>query len=254
MTKPIFVASPTDVHHFDKALSRLEHTNDTRFETEDGVLKVDASRWQVAQAYERYSWLTHNVNLTTDRNEYHAEQFNGYADLPDDLGKVVELGCGPFTNLRLILPGRKAASVHLVDPLAKDYQAEHPHCTYTKGYLETEEFYRNPDSGRNIVFTYDVTVIPKAIENWKTQLKFDTLVMVNVLPHCRDACAVFNFIRKRVKVGGLVVLGEFPREHPAALHYDAGHPIALRAHIVDSWLDEFAPIYRNGYYFIGRVV
>lgn len=237
MTEPIFVASPTDVHHFDEALSRLEHTNDTRFETEDGVLEVDNERWKVAQAYERFSWISHNRNLETDRNEYHAEQFNDYADLPDDLGKVIELGCGPFTNLRLILVERKASSVHLVDPLAKDYQAEHPHCAYANDTL----------TGHKAI------VVSKPIETWKTQLKFDTLVMINVLPHCRDAMAVLDFIRKHVKVGGLVVLAEFPREHPVALHYDAGHPLALKAHIVDAWLDGFEEVFRNGYYFIGRV-
>ena len=238
MTRPIFVKSPIDVAEYDKALARLELTNDTRFETEDGVLVVDAERWQVAQDYERYSWLTHNINLTSNNNEFHAEQFNDYADLPDKLGKVVELGCGVFTNLRLILPERKTTSVHLVDPLAQDYQAAHQHCTYADGTL----------------VGHKVTVVSKPIEEWKTALKFDTLVMINVLPHCRDAMVVLDFIRKHMKVGGLVILGEAPREHPAALHYDAGHPIALKAHILDAFLDEFEEVYRNGYYFIGRVV
>ena len=238
MTRPIFVKSPIDVVEYDKALARLELTNDTRFETADGVLMVDAERWQVAQDYERYSWLTHNINLRSNNNEFHAEQFNGYADLPAVLGKVVELGCGVFTNLRLILPERKATSVHLVDPLAQDYQRAHPHCTYADGTL----------------VGHKATVISKPIEEWKTTLKFDTLVMINVLPHCRDALVVLDFIRKHMKVGGLVVLGEAPREHPAALHYDAGHPIALKAHILNAFLGEFEEVYRKGYYFIGRVV
>jgi SAM-dependent methyltransferase len=237
MANPIFVSSPTDVSEGDKALDRLANTNDTIFETSDGVLQVDSARWQTAQTYERRTWLEHNLILTTDRNEFHQEMFGNYAALPDKLGKVIELGCGVFTNLRLILPERTAASVHLLDPLIKDYQAQHPHCTYKDNTL-----CGNP-----------VTLVNSAIENWTTRLKFDTLVMINVLPHCYDALAVFDFIRKRMKSGGYVVLGEFPREHPARLHYDAGHPIAPKAHVLDSFLSEFVEVYRNGYYFIGRV-
>jgi SAM-dependent methyltransferase len=231
------IASPVDVSEGDKALDRLANTNDTRFETADGVLKVDSARWQVAKAYEQHTWLQHNLILTTDRNEIHRDMFGNYAALPVHLGKVIELGCGVFTNLRYILPERTTDSVYLLDPLVKEYQAEHPHCTY-----KDDTLCGNP-----------VTLVDSAIEDWNTRLKFDTLVMINVLPHCYDALAVFAFIRKHMKSGGYVVLGEFPREHPASLHYDAGHPIALKAHILDSFLSEFEEVYRNGYYFIGRV-
>lgn len=237
MTNPIFITSPTDIHEGGKALARLQHTNDSRFETEDGVLQVDEARWQVAKAYEQHTWLQHNLILTTDRNEYHRDMLDNYTALPDSLGKVIELGCGVFTNLRYILPDRTADSVTLLDPLVKTYQAEHPHCTY-----KDDTLCGNP-----------VTLVDSAIEDWNTRLKFDTLVMINVIPHCRDALAIFDFIRKRVKSGGYVVLGEFPREHPANLHYDAGHPLALKAHVLDSFLAEFEEVYRNGYYFIGKV-
>lgn len=237
MTDPIFITSPTDVSKGDKALSRLERTNDSRFETDDGVLQVDHARWQLAHDYERHTWLTHNINLKTDRNEFHQEQFDNYEALPENLGKVIELGCGPFTNLRLILPAHPAESVYLLDPLAKDYQAGHPHCAYKDGTLAG----------------HDVTLMATTIEDSNTRHKFDTLVMINVLPHCRDATAVLNFIRARVRSGGLVVLGEFPREHPAKLHYDAGHPLALKAHVLEDFLNEFEEVYRRGWYFIGRV-
>lgn len=237
MSNPIFVASPVDVSEGDKALDRLANTNDIQFETSDGVLQVNAARWQTAQVYERHTWLQHNLTLSTDRNEFHQEMLGNYAALPDSLGKVIELGCGVFTNLRFILPERTADSVYLLDPLVKEYQAQHPHCAYKDGVLCGNE----------------VTLIDSAIEDWNTRLKFDTLVMINVLPHCYDALAVFNFIRKHTKSGSYVVLGEFPREHPANLHYDAGHPIALKAHVLDSFLSEFEEVYRNGYYFIGRL-
>lgn len=236
MTNPIYVESATSVFHNDHALRRLQRVNDTRFETEDGVVQVDEERWKVAKAYERHTWLVHNLKLETDRNEFHQEQFDGYAILPDNLGKVIELGCGVFTNLRLILPAHQATAVYLLDPLVKEYQAKHPNCTYKDGTLAG----------------HDVMLINSAIEDSKTRLKFDTIVMINVIPHCRDALMVFEFIRKHLKIGGHLVMGEFPREHPARLHYDAGHPIALKAHVIDGFLAEFNEVYRNGYYFIGE--
>ena len=236
MTNPIFVESATSVFHGDHALRRLQRVNDTRFETEDGVVKVDEERYQVAKAYERHTWLVHNLKLETDRNEFHRDAFDGYSSLPESLGKVIELGCGVFTNLRFILPGRKVLTAYLLDPLVKEYQAKHPNCTYKDDLLAG----------------YEVTLINSGIEDSKTRLKFDTIVMINVIPHCRDALAVFEFIRKHLKIGGHLVMGEFPREHPASLHYDAGHPIALKAHVIEDFLAEFTEVYRNGYYFIGE--
>ena len=236
MTEPIFVSSPTDVSKGDRALQRLETTNDSRFETDDGIVQVDEARWEVSHEYERYTWLTHNLILETDRNEFHRDQLGNYDALPDDLGRVIELGCGVFTNVRYILPDRKADGVFLLDPLVKEFQAEHPHCTYKDGDLAGHE----------------VTLVNKRIEDYNTRYKFDTIVMINVIPHCLDANKIFEFIRKRIKSGGYVVLGEFPREHPAKLHYDAGHPLALRSHVLEGFLSEFEEVYRNGWYFIGK--
>lgn len=236
MTEPIFVKSATTVYHDDRALEQLERVNDTRFETEDGVLKVDAERWQIATDYERYTWLTHNLQLTTDRNEFHRDEFDNYKALPKNLGKVIELGCGVFTNLRFILAEHQAEKVFLLDPLCEEYQAKHPNCTYKDGILAENE----------------VTLIAKAIEDYKSRIKFDTIIMINVIPHCYDALAIFEFIRKHLNKGGYLVMGEFPREHPAKLHYDAGHPIALHAPILESFLSEFEEVYRKGWYFIGR--
>lgn len=236
MIEPIFVQSAKHLWTGVEALSRLEKTNDTRFESEGGVLQVDDERWKVAQEYEHYTWLVHNTMLETDRNEIHQQAFDNYHALPDDLGKVIELGCGVFTNLRLILPGREADKVYLLDPLIKEYQNEHPHCTYADGTLNG----------------HIVNMVDKAIEDWNTRTKFDTIVMINVIPHCKDALAVLDFIRKHLKKGGLLVMGEFPREIPANLHYDAGHPLSLHANILEAFIAEFKEVYRNGWYFIGQ--
>lgn len=235
MTK-IFVASPVDVYYDEAAAARLQATNDSRYVTPRGILTIDTARWQQAQQYERATWLTYNLETTTDRNETHQDGFGGYAVLPDDLGDYVELGCGPFTNTRLIVPERSITSLTLLDPLALDYRREHPHCAYRDGTLAG----------------HPVTVVTSAIETWQTNQHFDVVVMTNVLPHCFDAAAVFATIRRILKPGGWLVFHEAPRAIAPLDIYDVGHPLIVTAAVLDEFLGLFEPVYQQGNYFIGR--
>ena len=51
-----------------------------------------------------------------DPNYWWAKQFNNYEFVPKVLNNVVEFGCGPFTNLRIILKGRYAKHIFASDP------------------------------------------------------------------------------------------------------------------------------------------
>ena len=234
--KKTFVASPIEVYYDAEAEARLQQTNDLAYVTAGGVLAVDAARWKQAQQYERDTWLVYNLARESDRNEIHAINFGGYSVLPADLGDFIELGCGPFTNARIILTGRTASSVTLLDPLATDYQQQHPHCAYKDNTLAG-----NP-----------VNLIGSPIERWKTSKRFDTLVMVNVLPHCYDATAIFATIRKVLKPGGYLVFFEEAREMPPTELYDVGHPLMVSRAILDEFLGYFSVLHKQGDYFIGR--
>lgn len=231
----IFVASPVDVFRDSEAEARLAITNDSRFDTEQGVLSVDDARWKAAQKYERDTWLTYNLEATSDRNAEHTAAFDGYGALPADLGNVIELGCGPFTNTLHIIGSRKAASITLLDPLIDDYVRDHPHCTYKDGKLG------------NI----PVTTAASAAEDYKTKQKFDTVIMVNTLPHCKDCMAVFATIRRILKPKGYLVFHECARIAPPLDLYDVGHPISPVQSVIDGFLNDFEPTYRRGDYFIG---
>ena len=232
----IFVASPVDVYRDGEADDRLRSVNDIRFASEFGILSVDDARWQAAQKYERDTWLVYNPGATSDRNEQHRDGFGGYAALGDDLGNVIELGCGPFTNLRHIIPTRTALSVTLLDPLIKDYMTTHPNCTY-----------RNSDLN-----DYPVVPVAKTIEELKTKRKFDTVVMVNVLAHCYNARKVFDKIYSILAPDGVLVFNELPCTTTPEAFYDVGHPLQVSEVVIDAFLSEFEPMYRNGAYFIGR--
>ena len=68
-----------------------------------GFLRVSERRWRAAQAVDLAQWSDAPRSQTTDRNEHHAALFDGYKALPSALGHVVELGCGPYTQLQSIL-------------------------------------------------------------------------------------------------------------------------------------------------------
>jgi hypothetical protein len=74
---------------------------------------------------------------STDRNAHHAAHFGEYAALPLALGHVVELGCGPYTQVQTILnrPGSSATTLTLVDPLAAHYARHVKGCTYSDNRL-----------------------------------------------------------------------------------------------------------------------
>ena len=67
-------------------------------------MKVDATRWQEAQRFERKTWMEQNLGAVDDRNEFHKQEFGGYQAIAGrTFENVIELGCGLlFTNLRLI--------------------------------------------------------------------------------------------------------------------------------------------------------
>lgn len=70
-----------------------------------------------------------NLAAQSDRNQEHEIGFNYYADVPLNLGNVLEVGCGPFTQLITILNNRAAKSITLLDPLLNSYLSL-PNCTY----------------------------------------------------------------------------------------------------------------------------
>ncbi len=232
----IFVASPVEVYYDHEAAARLETTNDAGFASARGIVTVDIERWRRAQRYEYETWLHYNLDARTDRNEDHRDAFAGYAALPENVGDIIELGCGPFTNVRYIVDTHKATSLTLLDPLIDDYERGHPNCTY-KGWK---------------LYGYDVAHVATPTEAWRTARQFDMVVMVNMLPHCYDADVIFATVRRILKPGGVLVFHETAQLYGPMEIYDVGHPLALTQETINTFLSEFETLYQNGDYFIGR--
>jgi SAM-dependent methyltransferase len=221
--KKIFIDENINITEGDSAEKLLSERNDKRYLIENvGVLKVDENRWKEAQAYERKTWCDSPAkNMGTDRNEDHEKKFGGYNQLNYSLPNVInviELGCGPFTNLRLILPQlfKKIENIDLLDPLIDDYIKNTLNCTYKNGYLNMRK----------------VNLISSPIENYTTERKYDLVVMINVIEHCFDVDIIFDKINEIIKTGGIFVFHDkfLKEENVNEIHdrfYDSGHPLKL---------------------------
>jgi len=188
-------------------------------------------RWQQAQQWELAFWNRQNIpspfwkrllrpllvliglrqrqqisNLD-DRNRWWKEKFNDYNDLPQRFENVCELGCGPYTNLRVILEEREAQYVHCSDPLARKY------IRYPNAWLAN--MYR---AGLVSVDSHPAESCP-----FKSDY-FDLTVMINVLDHTRNP---FRCLEEAIRITaprGYFVFGQDLTGKTEKKPANSGHP------------------------------
>jgi SAM-dependent methyltransferase len=253
---------------------------------EDERLLVSHERWHVAQDAERTFWVTQQSRLADaafrrplwkwplrglltalklkdynslptgdDHNTWWYSAFDGYALVPRHLDNVLELGCGPHTNLRLIMEGRTIAHAVASDPLARQY-VRLPR-TWLRHAWGTGTVMLDDHPAEECPFASDY---------------FDLVVMTNVLDHVRDARACLAQAIRVTKPGGLLVMGqdlatdESLRERPSG--FDIPHPIAIKQRLLEEvFAERFEPklqkvlsreegrdrhIHAGAYIFIGK--
>ena len=153
-------------------------------------MNVTRDRWQAAQLAELNCWSTGDgANMCNDRNIDHMRRFRCY-DAIDSFyfPAAIELGCGPFTNMRFIRPVVAGiGEIHLLDPLASDYYG-HKWCRY--GELG------------------EPTVHHCSIEDFVAPRKYDLVVMINVMAHCMDSEAVFAKVLEIMEPHGVLIFHE----------------------------------------------
>lgn len=252
--KKLYVNEEIKVSEGDLANELLQINNDLPFfdSSEKGIHKVPKDRWIKAQKYEKKTWMN-NFGAKDDRNYEHLNRFENMQSLKNlklENTSVIELGCGPFTNLRLLTNVLTPKKITLLDPLISDY-LNHPNCTYKTGKLND----------------ISVTTIKSPIENFETSEKFDVVIMINVIEHCFDVDSIFTKIKSILNKDGVFIFSDvyFRDVHTLASNiYDAGHPLRLSEEKLNSFLEEFDVIFdkrfqglyfqewRNDVYFIGK--
>jgi SAM-dependent methyltransferase len=251
----IFIDQNLNISNGKKAENLIKNQNDFIYynSKEKGVHKVDTDRWEMAQNYERITWMEHNLSANDDRNITHLERFDNLKSLYDyneKIKNVIELGCGPFTNIRLLTNFNYIENITLVDPLINDY-LNHPNCSYKDKKLLGK----------------DVELISLPIEKIDTQKKFDLVIIINVLEHCFDVENIFKKIYNLLSEDGILVFSDvFFKDVKSIIEniYDAGHPIRLSEEKLLEFTQKFNSLYlkffhnlygqkwRNDIYFIGK--
>lgn len=156
-----------------------------------------------------------------DWNEWWKRKFEDYRDLPKTIHRAIELGCGPYTNIRLIKQDRRISKIVCSDPLAEEY-------VKLRGVWLAEAYRR----GR-----VHIDVSPS--ENVPFQSNsFDLVVMINVLDHVRDMNACLSTAMRLAKFEGTLVLGQdlTDAQDLARIEDDPGHPISMSHRVLDEIL------------------
>jgi SAM-dependent methyltransferase len=215
--------------------------------------KVDRERWEQAQQWECRHWVRTQRQRARyfknyiwralrlagavpkyrgdDWNLWWKTQFDDYRFLPQRIHNVLEVGCGPYTNVRLMLNCCQFDHLYLSDPLIR---------TYVKFKLTfVAEMYRKAGC---VLDDHPLEELPFASDY------FDLVVMINVLDHVQDAAACMANLVRVVRPGGILILGQdLTNEEDLTLlrDYDGavGHPIRLDHEWFASYLrGPFAPI------------
>jgi SAM-dependent methyltransferase len=141
-------------------------------------------------------------NDQSDHGDVMKRAFKQYAKVPSKLGHVLELGCGPYTQLREILsvPGRgwTMDSVTLADPILV-FESKHKNSAFHTGKFV--------DRKGKIYPTTLHQVGAEAVGGLYHDA-FDTVIMMNVLEHVASAYEVLESLYNATKPGGIVVLWE----------------------------------------------
>tara|TARA_R110002126_G_scaffold116875_6_gene256519 strand:+ start:2244 stop:3050 length:807 start_codon:yes stop_codon:yes gene_type:complete len=258
-----FVDENVNVVYDNQAKTKTDDKNDLRFldNVDEGVSNVDMNRWQSAQKYEKKTWMELCRHTSDDRNYEHAGRFDNYDSLIAYVNenkitdmKMVELGCGPFTNSRVILEKIPDVNLNitLLDPLLNDY-LNHPNC-----------FYKSKMINGKLVETHSIPI--EKFEQKENE--YDILLMNNVIEHCYDVNLIFEKILSMLKPGGIIVFSDVyfykkDMEELLEKRYDTGHPLKLSEKLINIFTNNFEVLYnedfhglygeswRNDKYFIG---
>jgi len=245
-TAPFFIDKTRTKYFGEEARKRLSSCNDMEyFNLKDGVISIDKKRWREAKEYERKIWMEDFKSVNDDNNKKNRDGFNNFSALKGKkFDEVIELGCGPFTNLRYILPHIECREIDLLDPLIETYLTK-KNCAYRDGLVSGDNIWWNRTFGKK----KQVGMHACTIEDFITDRKYDLVIMINVLEHCENFEKIKEKILSISKKGSYFVCSDkiFSIEEikqDLENTYDAGHPLRInKKHLIKFLKDNFQKVY-----------
>lgn len=260
-----FIDENVEILEGEEAARALARHNDSAFFVQgQGVPRVTEDRWCNAQAAEKRHWLELGVAADDDRNYQHLKAFQGYRVLRDrEFKRAIELGCGPFTNLRIIGDICRVTSCDLLDPLIREYIG-HPNCSYRNGHIRVENtswprFSRLVRTGVRRLTTHGgkpiawplrhrptipvARIMPIPIEKLVSGPQYDLVTMINVVEHCYDIDLVLRNVAAATAPDGILIFHDkyysaLMTEQRVASQYDAAHPLRVDRSLIDGFLSQ----------------
>ena len=192
------------------------------------ITKVTPARWQQAQAWERE--ISKRIAAKGDDwNKWWFEKFDGYKAIWGRyFNDVLEVGCGPNTNARLILPFLEYMNLWLEDPLMVSYMKNDAKITTMRATRSNASLENLPH--------FDASI--------------NLLICINVLDHVQDAEACMAQMKRVLAPHGVLIIGQdLSNEEDYKLcpesWKDVGHPIKLDHTFFSEHLVNFKTLYIN---------
>ena len=186
-----------------------------------GIVQVGSGVWEDVSAAEE----AHHRAADSGRNDVFSlpesqtrfgefsHAFGGFKALPQDLGVFIEIGVGVYSQLINVMrnrPDLSISQVYFAEPNIFRYLS-HLDCTYRDGTF----------LGRR------VHLLSVPVEELPSTDYFDTLLVINVLEHTRNAFTYLTSIHKALKPGCLLIFSERYFEDPDEMSADVLGPATL---------------------------
>lgn len=238
----LFVDEKVNILRGADAEKAIEARSDARYLTEgQGIVRVPLERWKIAQTFERTGWMEKWRGAGDSRNLIHAEEYNGYRSIAGrTFENAIELGCGPFTNIRVIGDFVEVKQVTLLDPLIESY-LQLPKCRYTREAIKTH-------TGERTMPIVQMLTCP--LEEMPVTTRYDLIVMMNVIEHCFDVEKIFAKLLEMAAPGAMFVFHDCiydpdkTKSVVASKYYEAGHPLMVAYPVMQKFMrDNFETFY-----------
>ena len=219
-----------------------------------GTAVVPYSLWQAAQVAEGALGVKEGrdglLNSQNDRSAEHFASFAHFASLSEGhelkmpkLGRVIEVGAGPWTQMKGILHARPdlipgVASFTVWEPNAKRYMKAVSSCSYRSG----DKLVRWDGQGTH---TFPVIVQSDGGELLSNSTAYDTVISINVLEHVQDAFRYLTGLYQALKPGGVLIFHDRYYEDRAIIDGDQYHPVRIKRQVLDRFLSGFHVVFNN---------
>lgn len=210
------------------------------------ITKIDPQRWQAAQKSER-DFAKNTVNSGDDYNHWWYSAFNHYKAIHNlELNNVLEVGCGPHTNIRLIMRHIKYKSIWLEDPLINFYLELH-----RKIHIFRFFPIHFKTAVAELVEKKNAIPLPENLEELSlSNASIDLCVCINVLDHVLDADLCIKQMHRILKKDGVLVVGQDLSNAEDLIlcpesWTDVGHPIKMDEEYLNSQTIKYSVMYKK---------